>query len=179
MATLPGYRKSRRHRLQRAPCLGARQQQDVVGGTQLAERVPEHYPKAQASDEPADLPDKCTKEVRARQQTRDNHAHGTVLLNAAQETAPHRTTQLLEVIDCEHYSTCIKLFRVTAIVLKFVSNLKARRDKSRSAPVELSSEEISEARKTWIREIQRHIKQQATLTQQLGLFKDEDDILRC
>ena len=33
------------------------------------------------------------------------------------------------------------------LILKFVSNLKARRDKSRSAPGELSSEEISEARK--------------------------------
>ena len=140
---------------------------------------PEHYPKAQASDEPADLPDECTKEVRARQQTRENHTHGTVLVNAAQETATHRSAKLLEVIDCARYSTCTKLFRVTALVLKFVSNLKERRDKSRSAPGELSSKEISEARKTWIREIQRQIKEQTTLTQQLGLYKDEDNILRC
>ena len=139
---------------------------------------PEHYPKAQASDEPADLPDECTKEVRARQQTRENHTHGTVLVNAAQETATHRSTKLLEVIDCARYSTCTKLFRVTALVLKFVSILKERRDKSRSAPGELSSKEISEARKTWIREIQRQSKEQNTLTQQLGLYKDEDDILR-
>ena len=82
---------------------------------------PEHYPKAQASDEPADLPDECTKEVRARQQTRENHTHGTVLVNAAQETATHRSAKLLEVIDCARYSTCTKLFRVTALVLKFVT----------------------------------------------------------
>ena len=99
-------------------------------GPSWLRQSPENNLKAQASDEPADLQDESTKEVRAREQTRENPIHGTVLVNVTQETEPHRSTKLLAVIDCERYSTCIKPFRETVLVLNFVSNLKARRENS-------------------------------------------------
>ena len=91
----------------------------------------------------------------------------------------------MEAIDCKQFNDPTKLFRVTVLSLKFIRNLKAARNQRRqlqNTKPTLMVEEISEAKSVWIREIQepmKHEKNFQNLKQQLGLFSEEDDILRC
>ena len=114
-----------------------------------------------------------------------NVAHIATTVNLTKEPTRIKTTRLTEAIDCEHFNDATKLFRVTALSLKFVRNLKAARNQ-RNEPQDttptLTVEEISEAKSLWIREIQepmKHEKNFENLKQQLGLYSGEDDILRC
>lgn len=96
-----------------------------------------------------------------------------------------RTIKLTEAIDCKQSSNATKLFRGTALSLKFIRDLKAartwRREPQNTKPT-LTVEEISEARSQWIRKLQepmKHEKNFENLKQQLGLFRKEGNILKC
>ena len=108
-----------------------------------------------------------------KKQIQENHTNGTVLVNATQETVSQRNAGLSEVIDCEQYSNCARLFRVTGLVLKVTCILKTRRKPNDDTePRSLSEQDIEKARNAWIRETQRTIEPQASLT-------DNENILRC
>lgn len=90
-----------------------------------------------------------------------------------------RTIKLTEAIECKQSSNATKLFRGTALSLKFIRDLKAartrRREPQNTKPT-LTVEEISEARSQWIRKLQepmKHEKNFENLKQQLGLFRKE------
>ena len=91
------------------------------------------------------------------------------------------------VIDCNRYSTKTKLLRVTARVMRFIKNLRG----CHMLTDELTVDELNAAEKLWIRSIQessykdemRYLSQdrerEPLLVKQLGLFKDQENLIRC
>ena len=74
------------------------------------------------------------------------------------------------------------MLRVTVIVFRFVRNL--RKSQPRPKTFELLAEQLIEAEKMWIRCIQAEIRQLPiggtnSMVQQLRLFIDADNIVRC
>ena len=59
---------------------------------------------------------------------------------------------LEKIIDPQRYSTKTKMLRVTAIVLRFIRNLRKREPRPKT--LELLAEQLIEAEKMWIRCIQ-------------------------
>ena len=145
---------------------------------------PKNFPKfGTVSDE--ELPEECSREFKETERNSVNVAHNATTVNLTKEPMRIKITRLTEAIDCEQFNDATKLFRVTALSLKFVRNLKAARNQ-RKEPQDttptLTVEEINEAKSLWIREIQEPMKHQKNfenLKQQLGLYSGEDDILRC
>ena len=103
--------------------------------------------------------------------------------NLVQETTPIRDIALSNIIDTTKFNELTRLLRVSAIVLKFIKKLKARISKEQFLEVEvLTAEELKEGRNLWIRESQRKLELKPNyenLKQQLGIYEDEEHILRC
>ncbi|XP_045205909.2 uncharacterized protein LOC123558098 [Mercenaria mercenaria] len=88
-------------------------------------------------------------------------------------------------IDCKRYSSLTKLLRVTALVTRFVKTLK----KEKVNESYLSSEELKKAEKLWLSHVQhKHFSDVLesirenkgnNLKVQLGIYKDDDGLLRC
>ena len=93
-------------------------------------------------------------------------------------------TELPEELP-EQFNNATKLFRMTALSLRFIRNFRAARNQRRepqNTKPTLTVEEISEAKILWIREMQelmKHKKNFENLKQQLGLYSGGDDILTC
>ena len=88
------------------------------------------------------LLDECTKEM----QVKVPHQGGTTLTSVAVEKVQDNEVSKvrnLQRINCKHFSDNTRLFRITALVFKFVALLRARQQ------------------------------------QQLGLYKDENQHLKC
>ena len=93
----------------------------------------------------------------------------------------------IETFDCNRYSSKTKLLRVTARVTLFVNNIRG----CRLASGEVTVNELKAAEKIWVGSIQAssfkdearclfHINEKETiLVKQLGLFKDQENIIRC
>jgi len=91
----------------------------------------------------------------------ENVAHAATTVNLTQEPTRIKTIKLTEAIDCEQFSDAAKLFRVTALSLKFIRNLKAARNRRRepqNRKPSLMVDENSKARGLWICEIQEPMK---------------------
>ena len=83
-------------------------------------------------------------------------------------------------IDSTKYSSITKLFRVTALALRFIRKLKKIKPTKSGS---LTSTEIGEAEHTWIIYVQRnhyadiftsmHLKKRSNLQSQLNLYVDE------
>ena len=94
------------------------------------------------------------------------------------------------VIDINRFSSLLKLLRVTALVQRFIENLKTRTAENRILTKELTGKEIDRAEHRWIKDIQRQYygkqidelttkaKTLGPLIRQLRLFVDDDGILR-
>ena len=74
--------------------------------------------------------------------------------------------------------------RSTALVLRFISNMKSlaqnRHDEIKVE--ELEPIELEQAERLWIKTLQIHVQEEQNFKQlehQLGLFKDSEEILRC
>ncbi|XP_070537230.1 uncharacterized protein [Ptychodera flava] len=89
------------------------------------------------------------------------------------------------IVDANRYSNLPKLLRVSALVIRFVSNLKKSAVRKRGP---ITADEIQHAELVWIKHIQqetygrRSVQQKgqfATTQKQLKLFADESGILRC
>ncbi|XP_006818999.1 uncharacterized protein LOC102803656, partial [Saccoglossus kowalevskii] len=97
-------------------------------------------------------------------------------------------TGIQYIINADNVSSLNKLLRISAYVLRFISNMK--RDKERNIDP-LTAHEIQQAERMWVRDIQREQFQAEIrsiqrkhgklghLTKQLKLFVDDESILRC
>ena len=85
------------------------------------------------------------------------------------------------IINVQKYSKINKLYRVTAYVKRFISNIKAKKRGVQSLKGELSAEEIVGAERVWILAMQDDLKQQDTyvsLSKELQIV-NYNGILRC
>ena len=94
-----------------------------------------------------------------------------------------KNTSLEKITDCAKFSSLSHLWRVTAYVLRFVSNLKKMTQKMevKFSPV-LTAEEVRKAENLWIVSIQQNLLLDPKYEQwkpQLGLFVDDKGLIRC
>ena len=88
-------------------------------------------------------------------------------------------------IPITNFSCCDKLFRVTALVQRFVRNLKIKSKLLKEGTVrhgEVTEEEIAHAEVQWLRSVQKNLKSQANyshLEHEFSLYEDENGIVRC
>ena len=86
------------------------------------------------------------------------------------------------IISLERFSSLPRLIRVTAYVLRFVSNLKRKKANNELTDGEIKQEEVQRAKELWYKEVQRSVFEDEKFDQvkcSLSLFMDEKGILRC
>ena len=102
----------------------------------------------------------------------------TVLLVASQP-------DLDACIPISNFSCCDKLFRVTALVHRFVRNLKIKAKILKEGTVcheEVTEAEIAHSEVLWLRSVQRNLKSLTNyshLEHEFGLYEDENRVSRC
>jgi hypothetical protein len=146
------------------------------GPTWLTERK-ENWPTTQ---KPTAFPEEYLDEMRAseRSVTKVNNAASLVVQDDL-----NRNTERIDVssiVDMRRYSSFGKLTRVTVYVLRFLHTLRAKRDERKSGLV--STEDYKEAEKLWLTCMQESLRESPKLkelTHQLGLYEDDDKVLRC
>ena len=89
------------------------------------------------------------------------------------------TFDLEKVIEINRYGTEMKLYKVTALVKRFVDNVKKSMKKEVREVGEVTVDEINEARKMWIRRAQHDIQVNTFLSRQLGVDEDADGVFHC
>ena len=90
--------------------------------------------------------------------------------------------KLEEVIPCRSYCSLQKLVRVTAHVLRFLSNLKRSFDSKKIAQEDITQEEYGYSQELWVKEVQKSFQESEKFGQlkvSLFLFSDDKDVLRC
>ncbi|XP_068739617.1 uncharacterized protein [Montipora capricornis] len=109
--------------------------------------------------------------------------NSTVLANVvADRVTSERKLNLDCIIPLKGFSSLQRLIRVTAYVLRFVSNVKRKNEKKELTDEDLKQEEIERARELWIREVQGSVLDDEKFDQvkvSLSLYKDDKGILRC
>ena len=93
---------------------------------------------------------------------------------------PTQSAGVSSIIDMQRYSSFGKLIQVTVYLLRFLRNLRAKRDERMYESVLI--EEYREAGKLWLIQMQESVRKSPKfkeLTQQLGLYEDEIKLLRC
>ena len=118
----------------------------------------------------AQLPDDCQGEMRRRELT-----HSFVAVDSSRPN-------LSQLIVAEDYSSAHRLFRVTALVLQFVYNVRNRVHNPSTTDVTTMPSELEQARLLWIREIQSKLqndKRFPSWKAQLGLTLDKSGVWRC
>ena len=91
---------------------------------------------------------------------------------------PHRINQ---TIDMEKYSDLNKLYRITALVLRFIVNTKKKEKMERLLHTYVTLEELRKAKTKWIKENQVHLREYERydeLMNKLKLYEDDDNIIR-
>ena len=97
---------------------------------------------------------------------------------------------LHKIIGLDNYSTLERVVKVTAVVLRFVANLKSK-DTKQTGP--LTAVELHAAKMKWVKDCQQQVyyneftnmcshssaPKRLPLVRQLHLFIDEDDFIRC
>ena len=123
------------------------------------------------------LPLKSVSWSRRKEQLREIISE-TVLLTACKP-------DLESCIPITNFSCCDKLFRLTALVQRFVRNLKIKAKLLKEGTVchgEVSEKEIAHAELQWLRGVQKNLKAQANyghLEHKFGLYENENEIVRC
>eukprot|EP00794_Sanderia_malayensis_P012361 gene12361-biopygen9857 len=106
----------------------------------------------------------------------DERKETNVMLTVEQEEVG-----LSKVVKIERYGSLMKLLRVTALVMRFVENLKRKKAGDQCIMSSIRVEEIEAAEKAWIVEVQNNMRQNASFqktSQQLGI-QNEKGILVC
>ena len=80
-------------------------------------------PHGELSYDDTELSEECMKEIRVKPPNESKH---TAVNLAETDTTPPLSVNLSEIIDCKHYSSYLRLLRVTAWVKKFIRTLKAK-----------------------------------------------------
>ncbi|XP_044183283.1 uncharacterized protein LOC122963962 [Acropora millepora] len=128
----------------------------------------EMWPKFENTTEP---PSVCFDEMRVSD--RPN--------NCTELVVTVRAPALSSVFYEQRYSDIKRLFRVTAFVLRFLHNLKSRKN-GMAATGPLSTDEYGAAEILWLREMQQAVVESPrfeSLKYQLGLYTDDNGLLRC
>ena len=125
-------------------------------------------------------PEEYLSEVRASSKKKDHHKNtsvSAVLLAESGKLLP----SLSMIVDVESYSDFARLIRVTALVLRFVNNLKTK--KKMRLCGSLTAEEFDHAERMWLIEIQKssvcNLPKFKQLQKQLDLYTDGSGLLRC
>ncbi|XP_070541647.1 uncharacterized protein [Ptychodera flava] len=123
----------------------------------------------------------------------DANEQETAMVVKANPTTNHANadkthTGITKIIDVNRYSSLTRLRRITALVLRFVGNL---RNPNNRVTGEITAREIKAAEKLWIigvqsecyadelRLLKSNERKHGQLVKQLKLFLDEDHIVRC
>ena len=86
------------------------------------------------------------------------------------------------VIDCKKFSRLHRLLTITALVLRFTRKLKLKEREPGLLPVGITTDDILEAEKLWIRDTQVEFTSSAKFKnweREFGVFSDPRGILRC
>lgn len=121
------------------------------------------------------LPQQCLEEMKARDKEEWKSETSSLLVVA-------ETISIANIVTCEDYSDLQRLFRVTALVLRFVEILKLRLERNVKTQEELTSQDIAVAEKLWIKEIQKSLSKNSKFEiwkGQFGIVTDEHGIMRC
>ena len=126
------------------------------------------WPEFATTTEP---PNAFFDEMRAN--TRQKHSTGLVV-----NVSP---LALSSLFNLQKYSDIKRLFRVTAYVLRFLHNLKSRRNENKASGPQ-STEEYEAAEVLWFREMQLTVVNSPrceNLKKQFGLYPDDNGLIRC
>ena len=99
---------------------------DQWEGPQWLREQLENYPKVQETKEVVKLLDECTEEMRVKVQHQDGTTLTSVAVEKIQDNEVSKVRNL-QRINCKHFSDNTGLFRITALVFKFVALLRATR----------------------------------------------------
>jgi hypothetical protein len=86
------------------------------------------------------------------------------------------------VIDATEYSNFTKLIRVTAYVIRFLTNLKAKKSGNLAIVEELTRNEQQNSETIWLKNVQAGMKMEEKFNQvklSLNVVEDDHGILRC
>ena len=126
--------------------------------------------ETEESNPPHDAPEECQREMKRKD------LPGSLVVVNTIDPPP----DMSQVLCPSRYSSSHHLFRVTALVLRFVKRLRgADRVCSTAQP---AAEEIVQAKLKWVRCMQVNLPNHKDFTswkQKLGLFLDEDRVWRC
>ena len=89
-----------------------------------------------------------------------------------------------KILDVNKFSSYNRLLKCTALVLRFISNMKSRVQKRHNEikVEELEPSELEQAERLWIKTLQIHMQEDRNFKQlehRLGLFNDSEEIVRC
>ncbi|XP_066910906.1 uncharacterized protein [Clytia hemisphaerica] len=100
-------------------------------------------------------------------------------------SAPATEIDLRELIPLTRYNSFLKLIRVTAWVMRFIRNIRMKKEEGRlptnnnqNGPW-LSAKELTDTRKLWIKHEQLSIKNLNDVGRNLGNYLDDDGLIRC
>lgn len=113
------------------------------------------------------MPEECIQELKAKDR---KLLHSLVVVE--------RTTRIGQLIQCEHFSSAQRLFRVTAYVLLAAEKFKKKLRETTTLTVPL----LSKAETLWVKEAQTHLvicTQFNNWKKQLSLFIDPEGVWRC
>ena len=111
-----------------------------------------------------EMPEECSTELKGR----SKEVHNLVA------TEPKSTVG--DAIDSRRFSSFRRLVKVTALVLRAVEKFKV---KGAGQTKPLSSKDLSDAERLWIKEVQKSVFRETSLKLQLNLFLDEKGLWRC
>jgi len=135
-------------------------------GPEWLSRMPEEWPSMNVEPTPE-------SQVENKASRREN----TLL------SVEKKKCSIASIIDVNAYSSCTKLFRVTAYVYRFARNLKLKvKEVKNLALGNLKATEVEEAENSWVKEAQSGLTDQKNFKQierDLGLYSDEDGVIRC
>ena len=106
----------------------------------------------------------------------------TVLMNIVAERPSTARLNLECIMSFERFSSLQRLIRVTAYILRFVSNLKRKKARKDLLSAEIKQEEVQQAKELWYKEVQRSVLKDRKFNQvklSLSLFPDKKGIWRC
>ena len=97
---------------------------------------------------------------------------------------PQPEQNLSKIFTCKHYSGLDKLFGITAIVLKFINNLKRRVRKENTKNKDLLDPELQQAQQAkvlWHKEVQKEVKSDPKFDEMktsLKILEDDQGVLK-
>ena len=110
--------------------------------------------------------------------SKNQHGNSVLVNIASGEVTSEKRLNLDCVIPLENFISLQRLMRVTAYVLRFVSNLKQSKMRKELTDGDVTQEKMDQARELWIKEVQGSVYNDKVKVS-LSLFSDDKGILRC